>query len=164
MEKITNKKLWIGAVIIVLGWFALSMFNKPSTDDFVAPMAQQVATSSIPVVNESVLVKKAPTSFGNQPVSMSYQNALELYKDNKRIQISGSDTFCQASPNNVMYKNGTSIMIDNRSPQARTIKVGSTYTIPGYGFKVVKLSSASLPVTFLMDCDKQQNVAKILLQ
>ena len=152
-------------MIIVLGWFAVSLFNKPvATDTEIITPATETATSSKPVAKATTTaVKKTTVPVANQPVSLSYQNALELYKDNKRIQLSG-DTFCQVSPNNVMYKNGTSIMVDNRSSQTRTIKIGTTYTIEGYGFKIIKLSSATLPVTLLMDCNNQQNVAKILLQ
>lgn len=92
--------------------------------------------------------------------SISYQQALVKYKDH-RIQL-GQD--CQATPTNVTYKNGTSIMIDNRSNVARTVKVGSTYTIAAWSFKVINLTSATLPATWLVDCGKQQNVATILIQ
>jgi hypothetical protein len=163
MGNITNKKAlaWI-VVIIVLGWVWMSMINKSNTTENGTP-AEQTATSSNPVATTTVVNKKTSVALPNQPVSMSYQNALETYKENKRIQLSGTN-FCQANPNNVTYKNGTSIMIDNRSAQTHTIKIGSAYTIEGYGFRIIKLSSATLPVTFFMDCDVQQNIAKILLQ
>lgn len=152
-------------VIVVLGLFAFSLFNKPIvTDTETLVPVTETATSTKPVAKTPTTVKKTSVPLANQPVSLSYQSALELYKDNKRIQLSGAD-FCQASPNNVMYKNGTSIMIDNRSAQTRTVKIGGTsYSLEGYGFKIVKLSSATLPATLLMDCNQQQNVAKILLQ
>ena len=162
----TNKKILGIIVIFVLGWFVFSVFNEPvATDTEIITPATETATSSKPIAKATTTaVKKTSVPVASQPVSLSYQNALELYKDNKRIQLSGAD-FCQASPNNVMYKNGTSVMIDNRSAQIRTIKIGGTsYSIEGYGFKIVKLSSATLPATLLMDCNQQQNVAKILLQ
>lgn len=151
--------------IVVLGLFAFSFFNKPIVTDTetIVPVTE-TATSTKPVAKAATTVKKTSVPLANQPVSLSYQSALELYKDNKRIQLSGAD-FCQASPNNVMYKNGTSIMVDNRSAQTRTVKIGGTsYSLEGYGFKIVKLSSVTLPATLLMDCNQQQNVAKILLQ
>ena len=159
----TNKKTLIGIVlIIVLGWFIVSSFNTPNGTGTVSETA--TTTSEATTENGATTTVKRPAApIVGQPVSLSYQKALELYKDNKRIQISGAD-FCQVSPNNVVYKNGTSIMIDNRSSKTRTIKIGTTYTIPGYGFRIVKLSSGTLPATILMDCDQQQNVAKILLQ
>ena len=91
---------------------------------------------------------------------LSYQDAVVIYKDT-RIQF---DANCKATPNNVTFKNGTDIMIDNRAPVARTIKIDTNYTVGAYGFKIIKLSSATLPVTWLLDCDKSQNVATILLQ
>lgn len=163
MEKIASKKLLGGIlVVVVLGWFVVSIFSTPVEEGEIPET--QGATSSIPAVKAPSTTTKAPVTVGDKPVSISYQNALDLYKEGKRLQITGSDTFCQVTPNNVMYKNGTSIMIDNRSPLSHTIKVGTTYTIEGYGFRIIKLSSTSLPATLVMDCDKQQNIAKILLQ
>lgn len=163
MENFITKKtlIWVVA-IVVIGWFAMSAFNNPASTETPAP-ATQTATSTATTTKTTTTVKKTSVPLANQPVSMSYQKALETYKDNKRIQLSG-DAVCQASPNNVMYKNGTTIMIDNRSSKTRTIKLIGTYSIEGYGFKIVTLSSKTLPVTFLMDCNQQQNVAKILLQ
>ena len=159
---ITKKTLIIIIAIVVIGWFALSAFNKPSGTE----TGNQTATTTTVVAKATTTVKKttAPVPVASQPVTMSYQKALETYKDNLRLQLSGAD-FCQVSPNNVMYKNGTSIMIDNRSAKTRNIKIGSTaYSIEGYGFKIVRLSSGTLPATLLMDCGTQQNIAKILLQ
>lgn len=156
---ITKKTLIIIVAIVVTGWFAMSSINSPTGTDTVKTTATTTAT----VAKTTATVKKAVVPVASQPVTMSYTNALELYKDNKRIQVSG-DAFCQVTPNNVMYKNGTSIMIDNRSAKARTIKLLGTHTIAGYGFKIVKLTSGTLPATLLMDCDTQQNVAKVLLQ
>lgn len=91
---------------------------------------------------------------------ISYQNALLKYKD-ARLQL---DTTCQGSPDRMTFKNGTNIMIDNRSPNTRTVKVGSTFTIKPWGFKIVNLSSATLPATWYVDCDQSQNVSTILIQ
>lgn len=164
MGNIITKKalIWIVAIVII-GWFALSYYNKPAGTETDTTVGKTATTSST-VAKTTTTVKKTVVPVASQPVTMSYTNALALYKDNLRIQVSGAD-FCQVTPNNVMYKNGTSIMIDNRSSITRNIKIGNTsYSIPGYGFKIVKLSSATLPITLLMDCGTQQNVAKILLQ
>ena len=91
---------------------------------------------------------------------LKYGEALSLYKD-KRIQL---DTKCQASPNNATFKNNTKIMIDNRSAVTRTVKVGSVMTIKPWSFRIVNLSASTLPATWLMDCDKSQNVATLLIQ
>lgn len=157
---ITKKTLIIIVAVVVIGWFAMSSFNSPAGTE----TGTKMATTTTTVAKTTATVKKAVVPVASQPVTMSYQKALETYKGSLRLQLSGAD-FCQVSPNNVMYKNGTSIMIDNRSSITRNIKIGSTsYSIPGYGFKIVRLSSATLPATLLMDCGTQQNIAKILLQ
>ncbi|TSC78089.1 MAG: hypothetical protein G01um101424_223 [Parcubacteria group bacterium Gr01-1014_24] len=125
------------------------------------------------------LVKKNPVpTYTNQPTdsvenandgsvnvtfpatSISYAQALVKYKD-ARLQL---DQECRATPANVTYKNNTNIMIDNRAPISRAVKVGSVFSIKAYGFKIVKLSSLTLPATWYVDCDKSQNVAAILIQ
>ena len=93
-------------------------------------------------------------------VSLSYATALATYKD-ARLQL---DRTCQASPNLLTFKNGSLLMLDNRSPFDRTVKVGSVYNIKAWRFKIVRLSSAALPATWLVDCDKSQNVATVLIQ
>lgn len=161
MGNILNKKVIIGIVaVILIVWFFSLGSNDSGTTGSTATTTKSVATGS--VAKTTTTVKKA-VPVASQPVSMSYTNALALYKDNKRIQLSG-DSFCQVTPNNVMYKNGTSIMIDNRSAKTRTVKLLGSHTIAGYGFTILKLSSGTLPATLLMDCDTQQNVAKVLLQ
>jgi hypothetical protein len=93
--------------------------------------------------------------------AISYANALVKYAD-RRIQL---DTVCQAHPNTVTYKDNTGIMIDNRSPQTRTVKVGTTFTIKPWGFKIIILPDVLLKSkTILVDCDGSQNVATILVQ
>ena len=94
-------------------------------------------------------------------VTISYANALVKYAD-RRIQL---DKDCHAYPGNVTYKDNTGIMIDNRSPQTRTVKVGITFTIKPWGFKIVVLPDIYLKSkTLLVDCDQSQNVATILVQ
>ena len=56
---------------------------------------------------------------------ISYAQALIKYAD-RRIQL---DKICQAHPNIVTYKDNTGIMIDNRSAETRTVKIGTTFTI-----------------------------------
>ena len=98
---------------------------------------------------------------GAAAAPISYANALVKYAD-RRIQL---DTICQAYPNTVTYKDNTGIMIDNRSPKTRTVKVGTTFTIKPWGFKIVVLPDVYLASkTLLVDCDGSQNVATILVQ
>ena len=91
----------------------------------------------------------------------TYGDAVQKYGD-KRIQF---DMYCQANPVNSTYKNGTAIMLDNRSGDARTIAVnGVHYVLGGYGWKILTLSSKVLPATWAVDCGSARNVSKILIQ
>lgn len=140
------------AVVLLLVVFGFWSLNKNS--DKVVSENDNTEVASTEDVSEGSVHVGAPAP------SISYSEALLKYKD-ARIQL---DKICQANPNNVTYKNNTSIMIDNRAPVARTVKVGSTFTIKAWGFKIVKLYSPTLPATWYVDCDKSQNVATILIQ
>lgn len=139
--------LVIVLILVIYGWWSLR--NSPAPVVTVEPsqtVSDGVETGSVNATIPATVV--------------SYAQALEKYKD-ARIQL---DQNCQATPNIMTFKNNTNIMIDNRASIARTVKVGSTFSIKGYGFKIVKLSSTTLPATWYVDCDKSQNVATILIQ
>jgi len=56
-------------------------------------------------------------------------------------------------------------MFDNRSGDARYIKIGDViYLFGGYDYKILTLSSSTLPKTLTMDCGSAVNVGTILLQ
>ena len=156
MEK-KNLKIWIAVaivVIIVIGFFVFTN-KKPGS-----PVATATPTAS-PTPEPSSLQDINSKDIGVGSVSISYADALIKYAD-RRIQL---DKNCQATPNNVTYKDNTGIMIDNRSAQARTVKVGTTFTIKSWGFKIVVLPDVYLKSkTLLVDCDKYQNVATVLVQ
>jgi hypothetical protein len=145
MEKI-NKNTWLflGIVVALILCVVIYKQVKNSGEDALVGGPEGV---------EDVEVQ-APAK------PLSYATALALYKD-KRIQL---DQACIATPNNLTFKNNTKIMIDNRSDQTRAVKVGSTMSIKPWGFKIVTLSSATLPATWLVDCGASQNVATILIQ
>ena len=155
MEKNKNNTwIWIVvAIIIVVIIFFISK-NKKSIDPAITPSNEFVGEPA-----ESVQDTTEVTGTGS--VSISYTNALIKYAD-RRIQLDGA---CRAFPSNVTYKDNTGIMIDNRSPNTRTVKVGDNYTIKPWGFKIVVLPDIYLKSkTLLVDCDKSQNVATILVQ
>ncbi len=92
---------------------------------------------------------------------LSYTDAVKKYGSN-RIQF---DTACQSHPNNVTYKAGTYVMFDNRAPVTRKIGFnGTTYTIRADDYTVIHMVAAKYPATILVDCDKSQNVATVLIQ
>lgn len=145
-----NLWLVLGALLVIFSWGWWSFQN-----DLVTP-AIKVANLPINIVKKAVDIYNPPSV----AVSPSYTQALLTYKD-ARIQL---DSDCRAVPNKVTFKNGTYIMIDNRAAVARTVTVGSTFSIPAYGFKVVDLSSSVLPATWYVSCDNRVKVASILIQ
>lgn len=103
----------------------------------------------------------APVKGGTALQTKTYTQMVAQYKD-YRIQF---DAMCQAHPNNITYKSGTKVMFDNRSGDARTITIGGVaYYFPGYGYKILTLSSSKLPKTLFLSCGAAVNVGQILLQ
>jgi hypothetical protein len=151
--KIKTNYVWILIAVAIVA--SIIIF---SPKDGTTPVDQMITTDQVldttPVATASSSIKTAPV------VTLSYEHALAQYVD-KRIQF---DSRCQATPSQVTYKNGTSIMLDNRASVARTIKIGNLVVIPAYGFKIIQISSATLPATWLVDCGSSQNVATLVVQ
>ncbi|MDQ3075567.1 MAG: hypothetical protein M3Q34_00350 [bacterium] len=167
MESDKNKNMWMWVVVAVLVIGAIIAMVMSSKDDDVAVVTdanKEVAMDADDKLAPPEGVEDTTEGSVNKAAApaatLTYQQALEKYKD-RRIQFNDS---CSAVPNNVTYKDNTGIMLDNRSAQTRTIKVGGTYTVKGYGFKIVTLPNITTQKTFLVDCDGQQNVATILVQ
>lgn len=154
MENKKNTRWLVGIgvilVIVIVFWF----MNKKSAPESLVDQNEDQSIESVEDTSEG------SENVGNIAATISYQDALVKYK-NARIQL---DKTCQASPDKMTFKNNTTIMIDNRSAIDRVVKVGSTFNLKAYGFKLVKLSSATLPATWLVDCDNSQNVSTILIQ
>ena len=89
--------------------------------------------------------------------TMKYKDALAQY-NNKIITL---DTACGATPKDISITNNSKIMIDNRSPIDRIIKVDSLMNIKAYGFKIVNIAVPSSPVVLRIDCDKYTDVATV---
>ncbi len=159
MENKKNMALYywivgVVAVVIVIVFWSMNRSVVP-----VANVDQNNAENT--VLEPQSTLDTSGTTNGTGAVSISYADALIKYAD-RRIQF---DKICQAYPNTVTYKDNTGIMIDNRSAQARTIKVGTNYSVKAYGFRIVVLPDTYLKSkTLLVDCDKSQNVATILVQ
>ncbi|OGG62867.1 hypothetical protein A3C21_02355 [Candidatus Kaiserbacteria bacterium RIFCSPHIGHO2_02_FULL_59_21] len=155
MDIVKNKGLWIalGIIIIVALIFFAAQGGQGIGGD--AGSAAQGETES----TEDVSAGSANAGLGAAP--LSYQQALAKYADH-RIQF---DATCQANPSTITYKDNTGLMLDNRSPVARTIKLLNAHTVKAWGFKIVTLPDTyRASKTILVDCDGSQNVATILVQ
>lgn len=94
-------------------------------------------------------------------VPANYDEALKQY-GSRRIQF---DMYCQAQPASSTYKDGTYLMLDNRSGDARIVTVNKIqYRLAGYGWKIITLKSKTLPATWLLDCGSAISVGTILIQ
>lgn len=159
MENNKNKTLWIvlGAVVIIV--ILIAIFSGKKEEAVPADTNPVAVVDSVEDTTEgSVNVSSGGTT--TQPQQLTYQQAIKTY-EGKRIQF---DATCQATPFNMTYKDGTYLMLDNRSPETRTIKIGTPYTIKGYSFKIVKLANVSKATSLGVDCDARQNVATVLVQ
>ena len=156
-----NKNLWIWIVVVLVVVVGLVFWATRSS----APTVVN-STPTVPVDNTALQVNSTEdlsvgsVDVGAKAATIAYTDALIKYKD-ARLQL---DKTCQASPYNMTFKNNSLLMVDNRAPVARTVHIGSIFPIKAYGFKIIKLSSAKLPATWLVDCDKMQNVATILIE
>lgn len=162
MEK-ERSTMWISAVVlvVVVAGVLFMVFNKKETTDVVEDTTVVVNNGTTTDEPKESVQDTTGAKTGAPAVSISYANALVKYAD-RRIQL---DKMCQAHPNTVTYKDNTGIMIDNRSPETRTVKIDQTYTIKPYGFRIVVLPDVYLKSkTVLVDCNGSQNVATILIQ
>jgi hypothetical protein len=165
--KNNTKVLWtvVAAVIaIIIIGYAIHIHKvrqMPSVSDDTQVQNSQNGNSLVSTEDISTgSIHAAPS--GMQAPVLGYEQALAEYAS-RRVQF---DTNCQAKPANATFKNGVTLMLDNRSPEARTIHMGSfgDYSVKAWGFKIVSLTSAVLPNAMAVDCNSLQNVAIITLQ
>lgn len=123
--------------------------------------AVQPTVSLTPTPTVSKPAAKKVTTSGTAQQTQVYSEVVQQYVG-RHIQF---DANCQAIPTQTTFKNGTVVLFDNRSGDARTIKIGDTvYSFPGYGFKILTLSSYSLPKTLILNCGSAVNVGSVLIQ
>jgi len=159
-----NKNLWLGIAAVLVVVLLVVILSKRGDKEAEAPLDTNTE-GVVEVVTEDETAqpvrRRTPATKETAPApKMTYAEALVRYKE-FRLQF---DTECRAVPNNVTYKSGTEIMIDNRSAANRKFVLGSTFTVAPYDFKIVKVASNVLPYTYLVDCGDRQNVATILVQ
>ncbi len=151
--------VWIIAVIAIVGLYLL--FNKggmPSSDTATLSISPAPTQSTVKAPAGS---KPKPAASNASAPQTAYTDLVKQYGD-RRLQF---DAGCQVSPNTMTYRNGTSIMLDNRSDVAKTVKIGSAqYNLGAKGYMIVLLNSTSLPKDLAISCNNSPNVGKILLQ
>lgn len=153
-----KKIVWV----VVLAALALAVYiiMKKPADQWDSQI--EAITSPTPAPSSKVIKRTtAKPAGGFSGQTMPYSQLVAEYAD-RRIQF---DERCQSIPGNPTYKNGTSVMFDNRSGDARYIKIGdATYLFGGYDYKILTLSSPTLPKTLSMNCGAAINIGGILLQ
>ncbi len=143
-------------VLILAAVVAVVMLMNGRDQYAVQPVASPTPTPSA----IKPAAKKPPIS-GTAQQTQAYSEVIKQYVG-RQIQF---DVNCQAIPTQTTFKNGTALMFDNRSGDARTIKIGDvSYAFPGYGYKILTLSSSTLPKTLNLNCGSAVNVGSILIQ
>jgi len=152
--------LWYAviAVAVVIVIIALTRGPVPSQEPYMtATPSGSPGASASPAPRSSPGASVTPTS----TAPGTYGDAVAAYA-NRRIQF---DQYCQAVPNSFAIKKGLAIMLDNRSGDARTFAVdGASFTIPGYGWKILIPQVTSVPKTLYIDCGSARNVGTIIVQ
>ena len=145
----------VAAVIVIV---AVTRGPMPSQEpSMTATPSGTPGASTTPTTRPSPGASKTPVS----TAPGTYGDAVTAYA-NRRIQF---DQYCQAVPNSFAIKKGLAIMLDNRSGDARTFAVdGATFTIPGYGWKILIPQVTSVPKTLYIDCGSARNVGTIIVQ
>jgi hypothetical protein len=148
-----GKYLWVLVVVAV----AVGVYFAGGWK-WLGKVGVETSPTSTPIAGVSQTVVKIGSAATS---SVTYTNLVNTYA-NKRIQF---DMNCQAVPNNITYKSGTTIMLDNRSGDARVISVGGIkYQLSGYGYAIVTLYGQTLPKQLFINCGAAVNVGVILLQ
>lgn len=163
--------LKIGAAILVLLVLAIGAYwyrsgakapgtaGEVATTETDAASATEATTGTVASTQAAAAApaKKAPSI----TPALSYAEAVALF-GTRRIQF---DEKCNVEPSPITFRSGVSVMLDNRSPEARTITLDDTeYRIPAFGFKILTLRSRVLPHTVRVDCGEGKNNGQIILQ
>ena len=161
MEK--NKKVWIGVIVVVI---LLIIFYLMSGSSAVAPVGQNTASTN---TNPTAITPVEDTTVGSidtgTAIPLSYKDALIKYA-HAILQLNEANGGCQAAAadQKLTFKNNSYLMVENSSPVNMSVHIGSVFPINAYSFKIIKLYSATLPVTWLVDCGGAQNVSSITIQ
>jgi hypothetical protein len=166
LEGMNNKTLvYVVAGVVVLAvvvWLVNRGVVKAPYLPGATPTASPRANATPTPTPTGTAIKTPTPAPTNPPQSQqSYNDAVAAYA-NLRMQF---DSSCQASPTRLSISHGTSIMLDNRSSSVRVISVGGvSFTLPGYGWKIMMPTAATYPSTLNVDCGSARNVATVVVQ
>lgn len=154
-----KKYLWsilgVAAVIVIIWGLARSQSSNPSDYGTNASPSPRTTAKSSPGASSS----SQPSA--TNAALLNYGDSLKKYAGHV-IQF---DARCQATPGALTVKNGTYVMFDNRSGDARTIKLDNvSYYFAGYGFRILPMINSTLPHSTVIDCGSAQNVGTITIQ
>ena len=156
-----QKYLWyvVGVVVAILIIVGLRRQGTGSPSSSSSPSPSS-AVSGSPTAKPTVKRTPTPAPAGSS-MPQSYSDAVKAH-EGSRFQF---DARCQVSISKIVVKNGQTVMLDNRSGDPRTIVVGSTqYQLSGYGWRIITMTSKTLPATVAVDCGAAQNVAQIVIE
>ena len=146
-----------GIVIAIAAYLSANNINQEA----VEKMSDGVSATEENAPTPSATVTKPSPSTTAAKEAYTYTQAIVKYQD-RRIEF---DTNCQAKPVISTFKNGTEIMIDNRSAAKKNFAVdGKNYTIEGFDFKIITLTAKTFPKTIQIDCGNSKNNSNIYLQ
>ena len=150
-----RKKSWLLVLVLAAVLAIVLLIN--GRDQYVT----QPSISPTPTLTPVKSVAKKPSASGTAQQTQIYSEVVQQYAG-RHIQF---DMNCQAIPTQTTFKNGTAVLFDNRSGDARTIKIGDVaYSFPGYGYKILTLSSPALPKMLNLHCGSAVNVGSVLIQ
>ncbi len=99
------------------------------------------------------------------PVSSNPSYTEAVYKYINSGNLLQFDNNCQSHPRSLSIANGSTVMLDNRSPDSEVIAIGGNkYPIAPYDFKIVTVSVPKIPTTFTIDCTFAQNVNTLTVE
>jgi len=175
--KKNNKEIYIGAAVLVTVIFIaslISVFNKHkleapvnANEEVSTPLDTQLSAQNTTKINKRVArSSKANVNTANTEEvklnGISYTEAYMKYNDGHIIQFSDN---CQSSPYRIVLKNGSELMLDNRSTKKEIVSIGDArYNLGAYGFKVIRLKEVKTPSTNLIDCTTSQNVNTLIIE
>ncbi len=149
-----NKIFWVIIAIIIVG--GIVFLNSRQT---TVPPVTNTNTNTPPseVTNQPETKPITPV----KTITTSYQEMVKKF-EGKRIQINDA---CQATPSSQTFKNGTQVMFDNRGAKAIKLTVdGVSYPTSAYTYRLITLTSKTLPHSVIINCNGQNNIAQFNLQ